>query len=190
MTQSTLTGLPFVTEDEAEGEIAELYGEVRRMMQVPAVPHGLTLFGNSAPAMKYQMSIFSFLIKELTLPQSLQSMIGYTIAEHAKCQYCSANNELQCRTFGVDEGTLAKLAADLGNVNPMRIRAIIEFCLKAAESPQEVDRTDFDALRDQGVSDAEILELVIVSAISVASDIIADTLKTPVDPAVLEALGR
>ena len=40
------------------------------------------------------------------------------------------------------------------------------------------------------MSDSEILELVVLSAIAVASDIVADTLKTPVDPSVLEALGR
>jgi len=190
MQQSTLTGLPFITEDEAEGEVADLYDEVKRIMQVPSVPYGLTIFGNSAPAIKYQMTIINYLTNELTLPLSLQSMIGYTIAADANCEYCSATNELRCRTFGVDEGTLAKLAADLDNVSPLRLRAIIEFCLKAAETPQELDRADFDALRGHGVSDAEILELVIMSAISVASDIIADALKTPIDPAVLEALGH
>lgn len=190
MPQSPDTGLPIVHEDEAVGKIAELYDEARRMTQLPAIPPGLAVLGGSAPALNFMLMILRYMINELTLPQSLQSMIGYTIAEHASCQYCSAGNELRCRMLGVDEETLANLAADMGNVSPMRIRAIIEFCLKAAETPQEVSRDDYDALRDQGVSDAEILELVILSAISVASDVIADTLKTPIDPAMLEALGR
>jgi alkylhydroperoxidase family enzyme len=59
-----------------------------------------------------------------------------------------------------------------------------------SQFPQQVDRADFNALRDQGVSDAEILELVTLTALAVASDIFADALKMPVDPMVLEALGR
>ena len=62
MHQSTLTGLPFVTEEEAEGEMAELYDEVKRRMQIPSVPLGLTLFGSSVPAMKYQVTIFKYLM--------------------------------------------------------------------------------------------------------------------------------
>jgi uncharacterized peroxidase-related enzyme len=190
MEQSPLTGLYFVTEDEVEGEMVDLYGEIKRRMQIPAVPHGLTLFGSSVPAMKYQVTIFKYLMQDMTLPLALQAMIGYVIAEHANCEYCTVTNELRCRTFGVDEDTLARLAADLGNVNPARLRAIIEFCLKAAERPLEIDRADYDGLREHGVSDGEILELIVLSAISVASDIIADAMKTPVDPAMLEALGR
>jgi alkylhydroperoxidase family enzyme len=185
-----LTGMPFVSEAEAEGEVAELYANTKRMMQIPAVPHGLTLFGNSAPAMKFQLTVAGFMATEFTLPESLQAMIRFMIAERENCEYCSTVNELQCRMIGVDDDTLANVAADMGNVSPERLRAILEFCLKAAEHSKEIDRADFDSLREHGVSEGEILELVLVSAVAVANDIIADTLKTPVDPAVLEALGR
>ena len=157
---------------------------------MPSIPNSIIALGGSAAALKVFMGMMGGMMMNLTLPQALQSMVGYTIAEHGDCTYCSAFNEFHCRALGVDEATLAKLAADLGSVNPERIRAIIEFSLKVAETPKAVGRADFDTLRDYGVSDAEILELVVLSAISVASDTIADALKTQVEPQTLDVLGR
>ena len=41
-----------------------------------------------------------------------------------------------------------------------------------------------------GVTDAEIVEIVMIAAAAVLSDIIADALKIEVDPMVLQMLGR
>jgi hypothetical protein len=59
-----------------------------------------------------------------------------------------------------------------------------------SQDPQSVTNEDFEILREYGVSDAEILEIVIVSAHAVSADIIADTLKVPVESEVYSALGR
>jgi hypothetical protein len=45
-------------------------------------------------------------------------------------------------------------------------------------------------MREFGVSDEEILEIVLLSAHAVSADMIADTLKVPVETAVYAALGR
>jgi alkylhydroperoxidase family enzyme len=100
------------------------------------------------------------------------------------------NNELLCRTLGIDESTLAQVARDLGNVNPERVREIIQFCIKMSKNPQSMTNNDFDRLREFGVSDEEILEIVIVASHAVSADIIADTLKVPVESDVYSALGR
>jgi hypothetical protein len=41
-----------------------------------------------------------------------------------------------------------------------------------------------------GVTDAEIVEIVMIAAVAVLSDIFADALKIEVDPMVLQMLGR
>lgn len=184
------TGMPVVPEDQATGEIATLYDEVKRLSQTPFVPNGLTALGVSPPALKVFLAMWGATLEHLTLPETLQSMIGYTIAERNDCKYCAANNELWCRMVGIDEATMSALAADLGNVNPQRIRAIVEFCVKAALTPKAVDLADYENLRFHGVTDEEIPELVLLSAVSVACDIIVDTLKVPVESEVIEALGR
>jgi alkylhydroperoxidase family enzyme len=49
---------------------------------------------------------------------------------------------------------------------------------------------DFDKVRAQGVSDEDIVEIIVITARAVAADIMADALKVPVERATYEALGR
>jgi uncharacterized peroxidase-related enzyme len=186
----SVSGIPLIYESDASGEVAAVYHEAKHMAQTPFVPNGLAALGGSLPALKTFVAMFHAVGDNLTLPETLQSMISYTIATYNNCQYCSSFNELWCRSLGIDEGTLTALAADLGNVNPLRIRAILEFAVKCALHPKEMQSGDFDELRGHGVSDDEILELVMLSAFSAACDIVADALKVPVELEVKEALGR
>jgi uncharacterized peroxidase-related enzyme len=191
MTQSIQTQpIPRVEEHEATGEVAELFNTIKRELQMPFVPNMIKTIGNSPAALAIHMGMYQIMIENVTIPQSLVAMISYTVAEYANCEYCSVNSELLCRTLGIDERTLAQVARDLGNVNPERVRVIIQFSIKMSQDPQSVTNEDFEILREYGVSDAEILEIVIVSAHAVSADIIADTLKVPVESEVYSALGR
>jgi alkylhydroperoxidase family enzyme len=125
-----------------------------------------------------------------SLPQSLVSMINYTIATKSDCTYCAAGNELSCRTLGVDPDTLDKLINDLSNVNPERVRVIIDFSWKVAKHAQELTLEDFDRVREQGVTDGEILEIIMIVGLSVFSDIVADALQVDVDNMVSAALEQ
>ena len=129
------------------------------------------------------------LYEHSTLPQSLRAMISYAIAEQNDCQYCSAAHELTCRTLGIDEETLHKLVNDLPHLTPERIRMTIQFALKVARSAKSLVREDYDALRAQGVSDEELVEIIQVAALASSGDVLADALKIEVDRAVAEALA-
>ena len=122
--------------------------------------------------------------------EKVAHQVNYIVSERHNCEYCSANNELLCRNVGIDEATLAQLARDLGNVNPMRIRVIIEFAVKMSKEPLNVTHEDFESMRDYGVTDEEILEIVLVTANIVSAILIADTLKVPVESYVYDGLGR
>ena len=190
MTYLTTTGLPVIEEDEATGEVAEIYDEIRREMQLPVVPNYLKAVSVSPDMLAFVWDIFRAYDKYTTLPKSLIAMISYTIATRGNCTYCSASHELTCRTLGIDEDTLDYLIKDLDHVNPQRIRAIIEFTLKAAKHPQELVRADYDKLRDQGVTEEELVELVLIAGFSVMSDVLADALQVEVDSMVTEALEQ
>jgi uncharacterized peroxidase-related enzyme len=182
--------LPVVEEAEATGEVAEIYETVKRELQTPLVPNFMKALAVSPAALQIQWGMMQSFYGHTTLPQSLIAMICFTIAEKNDCTYCSANHELTCRTLGVDEDTLKRLVEDLGNVKPERIRAIIEFALKVAKHPKDLVAADYDQVREYGVTDEEIVEIIVVAAIGVYSDTLADALKIEVEAAVVEALGR
>lgn len=190
MINSKISDLPIIEEEEATGEVARIYAEIKRDLQIPVVPNYAKAVAISPATLAIYWNTVRSFYQHTTLPQSLTSMILYTIAETGNCEYCSASHELTCRTLGIDEETLSSLVEDLGNVSPQRIRAIIEFALKVAQDPQGLVSEDYERVREQGVTDEELVEIILIAAIGKYNDTLADALKIDVDPMVAEALGR
>jgi len=183
-------GLPFIEEDEATGEVADLYEAWKRDVQVPYVPNFLKAMASSPDMLAFSYKYWMAAIEHLTLPQSLVSMIQYTIATHNNCLYCKSNHELTCRTLGVDEDTLNKLVEDLESLTPERVRAIIDFALKVAKNAKMLVHEDFDRVREQGVTDGEIIEIILIAAMGNLNDTVADALQVDVDNMVTMALDE
>jgi uncharacterized peroxidase-related enzyme len=189
MGEIAANGLLPVEEEEATGEVAALYDEIKREMMLPEVPNLFKALAVSPAALAIEWAMFKALYQRSTLPQSLFAMLMYAIAEQNNCQYCSASHELSCRTLGIDEETLHKLINDLPHLTPERIRATIQFALKVARSPKALVREDYDELRAQGVSDEELVEIIQLAALGSSGDVMADALKIEVDAAVTEGLA-
>ena len=184
------TGLPFIEEEEADAQTAALYATVKRAMQTPFVPNWMKAISASPAVLETYWAMYSTFTARTTLPDSLAAMILYAVASSNECRYCASGNELACRLYGIDEETLGALVHDLDRVTPQRVQSIIKFALKVVHSPPAVALADYDELRSHGLSDEEILEIVLLAGIGQLNDIIADALKIDVDPAVAQALGR
>jgi uncharacterized peroxidase-related enzyme len=183
------TGIPVIEEDVATGEVAEVYADVKRFMQMPVVPNLIKSLSSSPAVMHSHWTAYREFLSRTILPPSLAGMILYSVAQSNHCEYCSAINELSCRSYGIDETTLDAVVNDLGAVNPERLRAILEFVVKAVHYPHEVTRADYDALRGYGLSNEEIVEVLYLGSISVLNNILSDAMKMEVDPMVKEALN-
>ncbi len=175
------TGLTYVEENEADGEIAELFDEVRRSLQLPNVPKGFKALSGSSAAFAAYWHMYSNFVMRTVLPEPLIAMVLYAIAESNDCRYCSALNEASCRMYGIDDATLTALARDLGQVTPLRVQAIVRFALMACHSPKALGREHFDMLRAHGLSDEEIVEITFLAAVGQLNDIVADVLKAELD---------
>jgi uncharacterized peroxidase-related enzyme len=178
-----------VEEDTASSEVAEVYGEIKQMLKIPFVPNSLKTLAVSPAALKIYWGMYRSFFQHATLPHALVSMILYTVAQRNDCMYCSANNELTCRTLGVDEETLKALSSDLSKISPERLQAIIEFAAKAAKEPHSLGLQDYEKVRDHGLSDTELVEVLLVAAIGNLNDTLADSLKFEVEASVVQALG-
>jgi uncharacterized peroxidase-related enzyme len=187
---SPVSGLPLVEENEATGQVARIYGEVKREMQLPFIPNIHKALAVSPAALTVYWEMVRTFYQHVTLPQSLVAMILFTVATNKNCRYCSATHDLTCRTLGIDETTLTALVEDLENVSPERLGAIIEFAVKAAVDAQGLTAEDYEEVRRQGVSDAELTEIIFIAGLANLSDTLADALKIEVDSMVLQALGR
>jgi uncharacterized peroxidase-related enzyme len=190
MAGAVQTNIPVIEEDEATDDIAEIFNDIKREMETPFVPNIAKAIATSPGVLRIMRDFYHSVYQNVTLPQSLVSMIAYTIAQKNHCEYCSANNELTCRTLGIDEKTLAALVEDLGSVSPARIAAIIDFAVKVAKNPQGLATEDYERVREQGVSEAEIVEIIFIASFAYMNDILSEALKVDVDTMTAEALGR
>ena len=118
------------------------------------------------------------------------SMILFIIAESRNCEYCSAYNGMTCRTLGIDEATISALVEDLESVSPQRIREIIKFTLKVSHDPHGLLAEDYERVRDSGVTDQELVEIIQIASLANYTNTLTDALKIDVDPVVSATLGR
>jgi uncharacterized peroxidase-related enzyme len=190
MTINPTTGLPIIEEDEATPEIARIYAEARREMHQPNVPNIIKSMAVSPVALKTYWAMARTFYESTTLPEALVSMVLYAVAHSNNCQYCSAGHEASCRMMGVDEEILFAIAGDLAKLSPERVRVIIEFAVMVSYDPKSVSLAQYDQLRSFGISDSEIVEIIMVAGMGRLGDTLADSLKVEVDDSVREALGR
>ena len=176
-----MSHLQIMDESAADGEVAEVFDEIKRVMEIPFVPNLLRSQGLAANALKGIWGALSNVFLKTSLPMSLAAMILYTIAAQRNCVYCSAVHKMTCKTVGIDEDTLAALENDLEALTPKRVQQIVSFAKKCANRPQTITEDDYDQVRAEGVSDEEIVEIISLAALGNYLDTLADAIRVDVD---------
>jgi alkylhydroperoxidase family enzyme len=185
-----ISGFPIIEPEDADPELAQQYAEAQQVTGLPIVPNWAQIGAVSPDCLEIYLQMYRLFQHNISLPESLVPVILYCIATARNCTYCSTVNELYCRTLGVDDETLERLANDLDNVSPERLRAIIQFALQCAFDAQALTAADYERVREQGISDDELAQIIFLVALANFNDTLADGFKIEVEPDVLEALGR
>ena len=170
-------------ESDADGEVADVFAEIKRTMEIPFVPNIMKSQGLSVNALKGVWGAFSNVFLSTSLPISLASMILYSIAAARNCEYCSAVHKMTCKTVGIDEDTLAALETDLEALKPRRVQQIVKFAKQCAAAPLTITEDDYENLRAEGVGDEEIVEIIALAALGNYLDTLADAIRVDVDDA-------
>lgn len=188
MAELPVSQLPTTEEETASGEVAQTFDDIKRVMEIPFVPNIYKAVATAPNALAGTWSLHQAVGLQTSLPMSLAAMIEYSIANARNCQYCSSVHQVTCKTLGVDEETLAALSGNLEALAPRRVQEIIKFAQKCALAPQSLTAADYDAVRDQGVSDDELTEIIALAAMANYFDTLADCMKIEVDSVIREAL--
>jgi uncharacterized peroxidase-related enzyme len=98
------------------------------------------------------------------LSRGEREMIATAISAHNRCDYCISHHAEALRFYLKNGDQLDSLRRDgqLNNIPP-RAKALIDFALKLTLEPGKMARTDVEALGKVGVSDSEILDLVLLT---------------------------
>jgi len=172
-----ISKIPLVVEEEATGEVAEIFDKIRAFQGVPSVGPGNMALAASPAVLAITSDLFMNFMAQTILPPPLLFMIHYTISTAKNCVCCSAAFKGACRSVGVDEEMLEALINNLDYVSPERVREIIQFTVKCAVEPLSLTEADYDRVRDQGVSEQELVELIFWAGYAMLNDTMADAAK-------------
>ncbi len=183
-----VSGIQVIDEQEATGDTARVFDEIKREMEIPFVPNIFKVPATSPRILEAIWEAYRRIVLQTSLPATLASMIGYAVSAANKCNYCNSLHKINCRALGVDDDTLAALGGDLLTLSPRRVQEIIGFAVKAGTDPINLTQADYDRVREQGISDEELMDIVALSAWATFADRIADSLKIELDSVFVEAL--
>ena len=119
-----------------------------------------------------------------TLNAKLREQIALVTAENNGCQYCASAHTAIGKMVGltIDE----TLAARSANAADAKDRAVLKFTAAVIDSRGKVSNEELIAVRDSGVNEAEIVEIVANVALNVFTNYINNVAETEIDFPVVE----
>ena len=119
------------------------------------------------------------------LPSSVKEMILLAVSAQNHCRYCEATHAGSLEAMGVSRDTIEACMqgdSDFRNVPPPS-REVLRFALKAATTPQQLDASDYRAIRERGFTEGEILEMLVMASLAQFVNCFADSSGIEVDVA-------
>lgn len=152
---------PLEYEQLTSDKARQVYDQIKAELGFGIVPNLFKSMGANPDFLDTQWNHFRSTILKGELPRTLKEMIGVAISQHNNSQYALQVHLHGLSALGMSEEVLRTLIADFEACPlPAREKAAIRFGLLAGTKPQQLSKEHYDTLRQQGLDDAEIFEIV------------------------------
>jgi uncharacterized peroxidase-related enzyme len=148
-----------VKEEEAGAELRTLYERIRAAYGF--VPNFFTAQGRRPEFIRTQDALAGAVLGDGALPRHVKEQLAVVVSGLNTSSYCVALHMENLRTMGIDRPLGRKLATDYAAapVEP-NVLALFRFAEKLTRKPADIEAADYDALRQAGWSDEQVLEAV------------------------------
>jgi uncharacterized peroxidase-related enzyme len=152
--------------------------------QLGVVPNLFRMVSNSPAALEGYLSLSGALGKG-ALPAPTRERIALAVAEINGCGYClSAHTYLGKNRANLDDAEMT--ANRNGSSNDPKAEAAVRFASKVAQYRGRVSQEDFEAIKNAGYDDAQVIEIVMHVALNTWTNYINEVAGTEIDfPVVL-----
>jgi uncharacterized peroxidase-related enzyme len=137
-----------------------LEGLNKKMGRVPNIFKTMA----QAPSVLEAYMTFSGAMAKSSLPATLREQIALACAGATNCDYCASAHTVIGKGAGLNDDQTAH--ALQGRADDTRAQAAITFARALIAAPKVVTDAQFDALRNAGFNDAEIMEIVAVISLN------------------------
>jgi uncharacterized peroxidase-related enzyme len=159
-----LAWIKTISEDKATGDLKRTYEEVLRTRgKISNIMRAQSLNPN---ALRYFLELYmSLMYGKSGLSRAEREMIATAISAHNHSDYCVSHHGEALRFYLRNGEQLEALRnGQLPEEVESRSRALVDYALKLTLQPGTVVKGDLDNLRKVGISDSEMLDVVLLTA--------------------------
>lgn len=168
--------------EQADGKARALLDSVQKKLGM--VPNLMKTLGHSSAALAFYVNSRETL-SEGTLSGKIREQIALTVAQENGCRYCLAAHSAIGRSLGLSDEAIQD--ARQGQSPDSKTGAILKFARKLVTNHGRLVDADFEQVRQAGVSDSEITEIVATVSINIFTNYINIAAQVEVDfPAAAE----
>jgi len=151
-----------VDDDEATGQLKEVYGQVREKRG--KVANVIKVQSLNPQAMQAHMDLYySLMFEKSSLTRPERELIAVAVSAANRCMYCVNHHAEALNHYWRDEEKLQRLVRDVDFTDlPERSQGLLLYALKLTLAPNEMDKSDIDALRQHGFKDRDILDINLI----------------------------
>ena len=142
------------------------------------VPNIFSLMANSPASVKGYLAFNEALVSGVLSPE-IRERIAIVLAETHLCEYCLSAHVAIARQIGLDENEITK-ARQIQSDDP-KIDAMLGFARNLVLRKADLPESDFADLKEAGVTEAEITEIIANVALNVFTNYFNHVAKTEVD---------
>ena len=152
-----------IDEDEADGNLAELYESIRTSRG--KVANIMKAHSLHPKAMEAHLQLYRALMFErMGLSREQRELIATVVSAANGCAYCTRHHGEALNAYWKDDDRLEQLIDDHRSVAlPDADRALLDYTLKLTQQPDEMTDADVDRLRRAGFTDAAVLNAALVT---------------------------
>lgn len=167
----------------ATGETRALLDAVQA--KLGATPNFIRVLANSPQALEGFLGLYGPL-GSAQLGKATQERIALAIAEGNSCQYCVSAHTAIGRHAGLSNDEMALNRR--GSSNDAKAAATVAFAKALNDNLGDITTTEFDAARDAGLSDGEMVEVIAVVALNIFTNLLGKAMLVDIDFPKVELL--
>lgn len=160
----------------ATGEAKTLLDAVQAQLGV--TPNFIRVLANSPNALEGFLGLYGALGRA-KVSKATQERIALAIAEGNSCQYCVSAHTAIGRGAGLSNEEMALNRK--GGSSDAKAAATVSFAKALNTNLGEITAAEFDAARNAGLTDGEIVEVVAVVALNIFTNIIGKATRVEID---------
>ena len=146
--------------------------------QLGVTPNFIRVLANSPKALEGFLGLYGAL-GGASIDKATQERIALAVAEGNGCEYCVSAHTAIGRHAGLSNDEMA--LNRMGTSNDTKAAAIVAFAKALNSNLGEVTTAEFDAARNAGLSDAEIVEVIAVVSLNIFTNILGKATRVEID---------